>query len=355
VKILAINPALDSTKIALYENYDPIWIEIQSYEASDLEKFPNIISQEDFRVEKLKELLESKGERLSEIQAFVSVGGRLHPIDGGTYLINIDMLQDLLGCEYGESPSNLGAALAIRLASIVGSRYTYVVDPPVVDEMSETAHITGLPEVSRRSVFNALNQRAVAYREAANLGKDITECNFIVCNLDDTVSIGAHSKGKVVDVNDTDNASGAMSLRQSGDIPPAALVDLCFSGRYTKEEIKARLLGSGGFMAHLGVDDFEKIVKQVRGGDRKSYLVFEAFIYNVAKHVGACAAVLKGEVDAILLTGKIAANEYFCMQLSNRIGWIGPVVAYPGEDDTLALVEGVMRVMRGIEEAKVYA
>ncbi|MDR1944487.1 MAG: butyrate kinase [Synergistaceae bacterium] len=355
MKILAVSPAQECTKVALYENYDPLWIEIQTYDPSFLGTFPNIMSQEEFRVAKLKELLDAKGERLNGIQGFVATGGLLHPIEGGTYLINMSMLQDLLSCKYGESPANLGAPLAMRMAAMAGSRYAYVVDPPVVDEMGEFAHVTGLPEISRWSVFHALNMKAVAQREAINLGKKITDCNFIVCHAVETVSIGAIAGGKVIESNDVNNASGPMSLCQSGDLPPAALIDLCFSGKYTREELKSRVLRSAGLFAHFGTEDLGEILRQVASGERKPKLLFEAFLHGIVKYIGACAAALQGNVDAIILTGGMAAIENFSLELSRRISWIAPVVAYPGEDETLALVEGAIRALRGVEEPKIYA
>jgi butyrate kinase len=215
--------------------------------------------------------------------------------------------------------------------------------------------MTGLPEVSRWSVFHALNHRAVAYREAANLGKNITDCNFIVCHLDDAISIAAHSGGKITDVNDLDSASGAMSLRQSGDIPPIALINLCFSGKYSKEELIDRVQRNGGLSAHMGTDDFEEILRRVDSGDRKAALVFNAFVYQLVKQIGACAAALGGNVDAVILTGRLSQYEGLFVKLGNAISWIGPVVAYPGEEETLALVEGVIRVLKGEENPKTYA
>jgi butyrate kinase len=355
VKILAICPAFESTKVALYENYDHLWTEIQSYNASELEQFPNIVSQEDFRFGKLRELIDSKGERLNDIRAFVATCGVLHPIEGGTYIININMLQDLSSCKYGIIPANLGAPLAMRLASAAGSRYAYVVDPPVVDEMSEAARLTGLPDVSRWSVFHALNHRAVANREAVRLGKKITDCNFVVCHVDYATSVAAHAGGKIIDVNDVDNASGCMSLRQSGDIPPIALVNLCFSGKYSQEELTDRLQRSGGLMAHLGTDDFEEIIRRAKSRDRKTLHTYNAFLFQLAKQIGASAAALGGNVDSIIVTGRLAQYEDFRVQLSDMVSWIAPVAAYPGEDETLALVEGTIRVLKGEEEQKVYA
>jgi butyrate kinase len=354
VRILAISPTADSTKVALYENYSPQWVDAQYYDASELNTFTSIMSQEEFRAGRLKGLLDSKGERLNNIQAFVATGGLLHPLEGGTYLINVNMLQDLASAKYGELPSNLGAPLAMRLANMAGSRYAYVVDPPSVDDMAESAHMTGMPEVSRWSIFHALNQRAVAQREAVNLGKKIADCNFIVCHIDDTVSVGAHSGGRVAEVNDISAASGAMSMRQCGDVPPVGLIDLCFSGRFTHEELRTRALWAGGLSAHLGTEDMDEIAARILAGDRKAALCFEAFLHGITKQVGACAAVLRGKVDSIILTGRIVISEFFCTQISQRVNWISPVVAYPGEDDMLALVEGAIRVMLGAENAKTY-
>ncbi|MDR1472750.1 MAG: butyrate kinase [Synergistaceae bacterium] len=355
MKILALSPYYNYTKVALFENYGLLWSEIQSYGPAELELFPNIISQEEFRAEKIKDLMNSKGEPINAVGAFVSVGGMLHPLEGGVYPINAEMIEDLLSCKYGDSPMNLGAPMANRLANMAGCRYAYIVDPPVVDEMSGIAHMTGFPDISRRSVFHALNHKAVAAREAMNIGKPLADCNFIVCNLDTTISIAVHSGGKVVEVNDINSGSGPMSPRQTGDLPPLQLLELCFSGKYSLEELRIRVIGAGGFVAHLGTDDFEDIVKRVRSGDRKAVAVFEAFMHQLVKHIAGCAGVLDGRVDSTILTGLMAANEYFRQLLAGRIDWIAPIVIYPGSDDIYALIEAVLRVMRGVEAVKSYS
>jgi butyrate kinase len=355
MKILAINSLEKSTVIALYENFDLLWIENQEYDEADLSKFPDVMSQEEFRANNLRTLLDSKGVKPNSIQAFVAAGGLLHSLSGGTYQITVEMLQDLQSCEYGDSPANLGAPLATRMAAAAGTRLAYVVDPPVLDEMPPSSHITGLPDIGRKAGFHALNQRAVAHREAASMGKPIKECNFIVCHLGDEISIGAHKNGVVIEVNDIRAGTGPMSTKRSGSLPPIPLIDLCFSGRYTQDEIKSLVLERGGFKAHLDTEDIDEVVRRVRSGDRKSILTFEAFLFQVIRAIGGCAAVLGGKVDAIILTGSLVRNEHVIAQLTGRIGWISKVVAYPGEDETLALVEGVTRVMRGAEDAKTYA
>ena len=355
MKIFAISPYRDYTRAGMFENFDCLWSETQRYDASDLERFDSFAAQEDFRFNKIRELLTAHEMRIGDINAFVSTGGLLHSIEGGTYHISAEMLEDLQSCEYGENPANLGAPLIVRLALAANSQYVYVVNPPVVDEMGEATRMTGFPGMRRRSSFHALNQKAVAYREAANLGKPLTDCNFIVCHLGRTISIGAHARGKVVDVNDINAGSGSMSLTQSGDLPPATLVDLCFSGELTKEEIKARILAEGGLKGLLGSEDVEDIVRRIKAGERRVALAFEAFLQQLAKQIGAAAAVLRGKVDAIILTGELVNDEYLRTQLIDRVSWIAPLVAYPGEDELLSLVEGVIRVLHGVEEAKSYA
>lgn len=354
MKFFTISPYHDHTKVALFENQNCLWEESQHYEEAELEAFPNLISQEEFRYGKLLELLSSKGLTPGDIQVFVATGGMLRPLEGGTYAINILMLEDLLSCKYGEIPGNLGAPLAHRLATAGNSRYAYVVDPPVVDEMSEVSHMSGLPDMAYRSVFHALNQRAVAYREAESLGKPYKKCSLVVCHLGQEISIGVHFEGHVTDVNDIHAGSGPMSLVQSGNVPPAYLVDLCFSGKYTAAELKRLILQRSGLFGHLEMSDFDEIVKHARSGDRKIYLVFEAFLQSLVKEIAGAAGVLGGEVDSIVLTGRMTENEYFRMQLAERLRWISQVVAYPGENEMRALMEGAVRVLRDIEEVRTY-
>ena len=352
--ILALSPHYDYTKVALFDNYDMLWSENQRYASTDLEVFPGMMGQEEFRAEKVKDLLASKGDSLAKISAFVAVGGMLRPLESGVYQISVEMVDDLLSCKYGESSMNLGAPMAMRLANAARARYAYIVDPPIVDEMTGTAHMTGLPEIRRKSVFHALNHNAVAAREAAGIGKPLSECNFIVCNLDTTISVAAHAGGRVIEVNDIQSGSGPMSPRQSGNLPPLQLVEICFSGKYTLEELRIRITGAGGFVGHLGTDDFDEIVRRARFGDRKFKSVFDTFVYQLIKQIGSTAGILDGHVDRIILTGKIASNEYFTGLLSERVKWIAPTAIYPGHDDIAALIGGVMRVMTGAEEAKTY-
>jgi butyrate kinase len=339
----------------MFENFYCLWAETQRYDAAELKRLGSLGAQEDFRFNKIRELLNEKSERIGDINAFASTGGLLHPVEGGTYRISPKMLEDLRSRKYGENPANLGASLAIRFALAANTQYAYVVNPPVVDEMSEATRMTGFPGMRRRSCFHALNQKAVVLREAANLAKPIEECNFIVCHLGRTISVGAHERGKVADVNDINSGSGPMSLVQSGDLPPTTLVDLCFSGEFTKDEIKSRILSQGGLKGLLGTDDTSDIVRRVKAGERRAVLAFEAFMTQLAKQIGAAATVLRGKVDSVILTGELVNDEYLRSQIVDRAGWIAPLVAYPGDDELQALVEGVIRVIHGVEDAKDYA
>jgi butyrate kinase len=352
--ILAVSPHYSHTKVALYDNYSFLWGESQYYDSMELELFPSVMQQEDFRAKRIMELIAGKGDILSNIDVFAAVGGMLRPMDGGVYQISVKMVDDLLSCKYGESPMNLGAPIALRLSNLAGARYAFVVDPPTIDEMTGIAHMTGLPDIKRKSVFHALNHKAVACKEAEKLGKPLAECNFIICNLDTTISVAAHRHGKVIDVNDIRSGSGPMSPRQAGNLPPQQLVELCFSGKYSLEELRIRITGAGGFVGHLGTDDFDEIVRRVRMGDRKFQSVFGAFIYQLIKQIGAAAAIMSGRVDSIIITGRMAANEYFMEMLTGRVKWISPVSCYPGSDDISALIDGVMRVMTGAEKIKTY-
>jgi butyrate kinase len=338
----------------LYDNYDLLWTDTQRYAPGDLEVFPSVIQQEHFRTEKLMKTLEERGENLARIGAFVAVGGMLHPLEGGVYQISVEMVDDLLSCKYGESPMNLGAPMAVRLANAAGARYALVVDPPVVDEMPGAMHMTGLPDIKRRSIFHALNHRSVAVKEAKSMSRPLEDCNFIICNLDTTISVAAHAGGKVIEVNDIQSGSGPMAPRQSGNLPPLQLLELCYSGKYSLEELRIRVTGAGGFVSHLGTDDFEEIVRRVRFGERKFKSVFDAFIFHLLKQIGSNAAILEGRVDRIILTGIMASNKYFTDIMTSKLKWIASVSLYPGRDDISALVDGVMRVMTGAEEIKTY-
>ena len=352
--ILVINPGSTSTKVAVFRDKEPVFTETLRHSTEELSKYKSIIDQFEFRTQAILNMLKEKGISLSEIDAIVGRGGLLKPIESGTYIVNEKMIEDLKKAERGEHASNLGGIIAYTLAK-EHNIPAYIVDPVVVDELEDIARITGMPEIEKSSIFHALNQKAIARRLAADLNKKYEEVNLIIAHLGGGISIGAHKHGRVVDVNDALNGEGPFSPERAGGLPVLDLVKLCYSGKYTYQEMKKKLIGQGGIVAHLGTNDVREVYKKIEEGDKKAELVLEAMAYQTAKEIGAMAVVLKGHVDAIGITGGIAYNEDFVKRISERVKFIAPVYVYPGEDEMLALAQGAYRVLSGEEKAKMYS
>ena len=355
MKILVINPGSTSTKIALFEDGVQQWEDTQRYDSDVIGSFSSIAAQHDFRLAAIKEAVAKHGTQLSELDAVVGRGGLMKPIVSGTYAVNDAMLEDLNTGRWGAHASNLGAGLAQSLAREGGCGKAFIVDPVVVDELMDVARITGLPEIERRSVFHALNQKAIARRAAAELGKKYEECRLIVAHMGGGITVGAHDLGRVIDVTNGIDGEGAFSPERSGALPAGSVAALCFSGKYTKEEVKKLLNGKGGLVAHLGTNDMREVCRRVEAGDEHAQLIFRAQAYQVAREIGARAVTLKGHVDAIVLTGGLAYSEAFDKEIAQWVNFIAPIKVYPGEDELRALAEGGARVLTGAEEAKVYA
>ncbi|MDI6863567.1 MAG: butyrate kinase, partial [Pseudothermotoga sp.] len=270
------------------------------------------------------------------------------------YEVDETMLEELRQAKYGEHASNLGAVLAHEIAKLAGVK-AYIVDPVVVDEMWDVARISGHPEFERKSIFHALNQKAVARRAAAELGKRYEDVNLIVVHMGGGISIGAHMKGRVVDVNNALDGDGPFTPERSGTLPLTQLVDLCFSGKYTKEWILKRIKGNGGLVAYLGTNSAVTVQERISKGDQQAEIVYRAMAFQIAKWIGKMAAALKGEVDAIVLTGGIAYDQrYMVPWLKEYVSFIAPVLVYPGGDEERALALGVLRVLKGEEKSKSY-
>ncbi len=354
MKILALNPGSTSTKVALFEDHTELWSETQRYDTDVIGRFSGVMEQEEFRLEEIRKCLAAHGATVADLDAVVGRGGLLKPIESGTYEVSDKMLEDLRACTWGAHASNLGAPLAVRLADEGGCGKAYIVDPVVVDEMCPLARYSGLPEIERRSIFHALNQKAVARRAAVELGKPYAECNLVVAHMGGGVSVGAHEKGRVIDVNNALDGDGPFSPERAGSLPVGGLVKLAFSGKYELPQLLKMLTGKGGLVAHLGTNDLREVARRMDDGDEKARLLFEALAYRMAKEIGASAAALSGEVDAIILTGGLAYNERFTKLIRDRVAFIAPVKIYPGEDEMQALVEGALRVLNGSEEARRY-
>lgn len=355
MKVLAINPGSTSTKVALFQDGKEVWSDTQRYDVDVIRRFKGISEQEEFRFQEILKAMASHGTKPEDLDGVVGRGGLLRPIPGGTYEVGEPMLRDLRSCRYGSHASNLGAPLALRIAEKSAGKRAFIVDPVVVDELVPEARVSGLPEIERRSLFHALNQKAVARRTASDLGRPLADCNFIVAHMGGGISVGAHDHGRIVDVNNALDGQGPFSPERAGSLPAGALVRLAYSGEFDLEQLLKKLVGGGGLVAHLGTNDLREVEKMMDSGNERAKLVFEALGYHVAKEIGACAAVLKGHVDAIALTGGLAYSARLVQYITEKVAFIARVFVYPGEDEMKALADGATRVLEGGEEAKIYA
>lgn len=352
-KLLIINPGSTSTKIAIYEDEKEMVTETLRHSSEEIGKFKHILQQQSFRTEAILKMLQDNKIDIKEMDVVVGRGGLLKPILSGTYNVNYKMLKDLKENIQGEHASNLGAIIANEIASSI-DKPAFIVDPVVVDEMEEIARLSGMPELPRKSIFHALNQKAVAKRYAKENSKNYEDINVIVAHMGGGASVGTHKKGKIVDVNNALDGDGAFSPERSGGVPAGDLARMCFSGKYTLEEVLKKITGKGGFVAYLGTNDARIVEKAALEGNSKAKLIHDAMGYQVTKDIGAAAAVLSGEVDAIILTGGMAYGKPMVELIREKVGFIAPIVVYPGEDEMLALAQGAIRVLNGEEEVREY-
>lgn len=352
-RILAINPGSTSTKIAIYDNEKEVFETTLRHSNEEIERYEKIADQYDFRKEVILKVLSENEINLTKLSAVVGRGGLLKPIKGGTYAVNEPMLEDLKVGVLGEHASNLGGMIANEIALQLNIP-AFIVDPVVVDELEDIARISGMPEIKRASIFHALNQKAVARRFANEQGKKYEDLNLIVAHMGGGISVGAHEKGRVVDVNNALDGEGPFSPERTGGLPVGDLAKMCYSGKYTHADIKKKIKGKGGIVAYLGTNDGRDVVKMIEDGDENAKLVFEAMAYQIAKEIGSCAAVLKGKVDAVILTGGLAYGAVLTKWIKERVAFISEVVIYPGEDEMSALALGGLRVLRGEETAQEY-
>ena len=351
MKLLIINPGATSTKIAVFEDEEQLFKVTIDHSAEELDRFPRVIDQADYRKEAILKAVTEAGYKLSDF-AVCGRGGLYRAIPSGTYAVNDKVMADVEAAPYGEHPSNLGAYLARKLGDMVGIP-AFFVDPVCVDEMTEVAHYTGFAEFRRLCQFHALNQKAVAKRYAKEHGVKYEDLNLIVCHMGGGVSIGAHMKGSVVDTQNALDGEGPFSPERSGSLPTGQLVKQCFSGKYTEGEMHRMLSGRGGLVAYTGSNDMRYLLAQAEH-DKKIAGVVDAFHYQIGKEIGAMAAVMHGKVDQIILTGGIAYGKETVDAISEMVGWIAPITVYPGEDELLALAQGALRVLKGEEKAQEY-
>jgi butyrate kinase len=345
--ILAINPGSTSTKFALFEEENLIFEKTLRHSSEEISGYAKITDQFQFRKDLIMKELIERNTDFSGIAAVVGRGGLVKPIESGIYRVNEKMKNDLKSSIRGEHASNLGALIADDIASALPDAKAYIVDPVVVDELQPLARLSGHPEIERVSIFHALNQKAVARAYSFSAGKNYEDINLIVAHMGGGISVGAHCKGKVIDVNNALSGEGPFSPERSGGLPSSQLVELCFSGKFTHAEIKSMLIGKGGMVAYLGTNDFREICIRAENGDKKADLVRNAAAYQIAKEIGAMAAVLNGKVDAIILTGGMAYQESNVSYIKSMIGFIAEVVLYPGEDEMRALSFNGLLALKG--------
>jgi butyrate kinase len=351
--LLIINPGSTSTKIAVYDDEREVLSENISHSAEELAPFNKIVDQKGFRKDIVLKTIREKSVEPADLAAVIGRGGLLHPIASGVYRVNDRMLEDLYKGAQGEHASNLGGLIADEIARPLGIP-AFIVDPVVVDELDDWARLCGVPEIRRRSIFHALNHKYSARLAARQLGKSYESANLIVCHLGGGISIGTHRQGRVVDVNNALNGEGPIAPERAGTMPAGDLVALAFSGKYAENDLKKMLTGRGGMVAHLQTNDMRETLKRIAAGDKQAELVFTAMVVTVAKQVGACAAVLKGRVDGIVLTGGLAYSTEFIDRIKESIQFLGPVFVFPGENEMVALAQAGLRVIRGEETARTY-
>jgi len=359
-RLLVINPGSTSTKIGIYDDEQSLFVETLRHSSQEIAAFPHILDQYDFRLKAVLSFLEGKQIPLDSLSAVVGRGGVLRPIPSGTYQVNDKMVAELSDRnKEREHASNLGGMLARDIAGQVGVP-AFIVDPVAVDEFDDLARISGLPEIERKSLSHALNLKSAARRAAQDLGRPYPELDLVVVHLGGGISVTAHQKGRMVDVNQALDGTGPFAPERSGGLPVGDVVRICFGVHpyegldLTYEQMFKKLAGKGGLVAHLGTNNAVEVEQRISAGDDHARLIYEAMAYQIAKEIGAMATVLKGHLDAIVITGGVAHSEMLLSWIRERVSWIAPILVYPGEDEMLALSQGALRVLRGEEAARQY-
>ncbi|MBR2400446.1 MAG: butyrate kinase [Tidjanibacter sp.] len=352
-KILTINPGSTSTKVAVFENDKELFSTTLRHSSEEIGRYKTILDQLDFRRDVILDAIKQSGIELTELNAVIGRGGLLKPIPSGTYEVNEKMIEDIKERPAGQHASNLGALLAAEIAKLAGVN-AYIADPVVVDELQPEARLTGLPQLERASIFHALNQKAVARVYAEKEGKEYEDMNLVVAHMGGGISIGAHRKGLVVDVNNALDGEGPFSPERAGTMPALAFAKMCMSGQYTLAEIAKMINGKGGVVAHLNTNDMREVENRYNAGDPDAILVANAMAYGVGKFIGQMIAVLKGDVDAVILTGGIAYDKNVVGYIKDMIEPMAKVVVMPGENELEALAMNAQRVLEGKLTPKVY-
>ena len=352
-KMLVINLGSTSTKLAVYFDLDQKLLEVINHPSTELAPFKEVFDQYEFRKKLICQVVTEKGIDLSSFSAVVGRGGLCKPITSGVYEVNDQMIADLKMSAFGKHVSSLSGLIAYSIAKEIGVK-AFIVDPVVVNEFEPLAFYSGWPEIKRKSLFHALNQKAASRKAASQLGREYQEMWLIVAHLGGGITIGANKNGRVVDVNNG-LEEGPFAPERAGSLPIGDLIRLCYSGRFTKEEMIKTMAGKGGLVAYLGTNSGREVEQMITAGDKYAAEVFEAMAYQVAKEIGSYATVLEGEVDAIVLTGGLAFSDRFIGWIRKRVSFIAPLIVLPGEFEMEALAGGAWRVLTGREQVQIYA
>lgn len=352
--ILVINPGATSTKIAVYRNNTSVFLKGIRHDSGELETFTHTADQLPYRLNLVLSEVKENHIPLDQVGMIIARGGLIHPLESGVYEVNEQMIKDLSEGVMGDHASNLGGLIAHRLLETFRHAKAYIADPVVVDELDEVARISGHPQFQRTSIFHALNQKSVARTHAQSMGKEYEDMNLVVAHLGSGVSVGAHNRGRVVDVNNALDGEGPFGPERSGTLPNGALARYCFQENSSWKQVNKMLIGEGGMFAYLGHKDAQLMEKMAGEGDAEAGLIHEALAYQVSKEIGAMAAALSGHIDGILITGGMAHNPGLTSAIKERIDFMAPVFIYPGEDEMRALAHNGSLLLSGKVSAKQY-
>ncbi len=351
--MLIINPGSTSTKTALFNGDKCVSEEVVRHDMEELARFDNVADQFEYRMESIKNWIDSLQIDLTELKAVVGRGAPVKPLEGGAYEISSNMLSDLKSMAYSNHASNLGAIVADHL----GRKYdipALISDPITVDNFIPEARVSGVPEIERKCRVHALNIKEVCRREAQAAGKKLEDLNFVCAHMGGGVSVAALRGGKVIDVNDALLGMGPFSPDRAGALPIGSLVKLCYSGKYTEKQLITKLSKESGLQAYLGKGDLREVEKMIDTGDSKALLYFNAMAYQIAKEIGVAAVALSGEFEAIILTGGMANSQRLTSEIAKYAGFLGEIRIVAGEYEMEALAAAGLRFLRGEEELKTY-
>jgi len=349
--MLIINPGSTSTKTALFDGDQKVAEEVVRHDPKELARFDNVADQFDYRMEAINSWIESL--KKDQLKAVVGRGAPLKPLEGGSYEISAQLLDDVKTGRYSNHASNLGSIIANHLAERFGVP-SLITDPITVDNFTDVARISGVPEIKRKCRSHALNIKEVSRREAAKLGKRLDEVNFVTVHMGGGISVAALEGGRVIDVNDGLLGMGPFSPDRAGALPIGGVMELCFSGDYTKKELTDKFSKKSGLVGYVGEADLRKVEEMIDTGDEKARLCFDAMAYQIAKEIGIAATVLKGKFEAIILTGGMANSKRLVDGISERVAWMKPVIVVPGEFEMEALAAAGIRFLTGVDKLKTY-